>query len=79
MSFKKFQDGLHLGYRNGTNLAILNFRVAPIPPTKEMLFKEFQERNDLNNSKSTCCPNASYQVSVQSGLGFGGDVENVKS
>ena len=28
------------------------------------------ERNDFSNSKSTCCPNGSCQVSVQSGLRF---------
>ena len=28
------QDGGHLGYRNGTNLAILNLHVSQIPPTK---------------------------------------------
>ena len=45
---------------------------------KEMSFKEFQdgraslisERNEFSHSKSTCCPNASYQVSVQSDLQF---------
>ena len=33
MSFGEFQDG-HLGYRNGTNFAILNLYVAPMPPIK---------------------------------------------
>ena len=35
MSFEEFQDGPHgghLGYRNGTILAILNLYVAPMPP-----------------------------------------------
>ena len=37
MSFGQFQDGRpdgHLGYRNGTILAILNLCVAPMPPIK---------------------------------------------
>ena len=37
MLFKEFQDGRHgshLGYRNGTILAILNLHVATMPPTK---------------------------------------------
>ena len=37
MSFEEFQDGRngsHLGYRNGTILAILNLYVAPMPPIK---------------------------------------------
>ena len=33
-SFEEFQDGVHLGYRNGTTLAILNLYVAPISPIK---------------------------------------------
>ena len=55
MSFEEFQDdhyGSHLGYRNGTILAILNLYVSPKPPIKfssirltvwEMLFEEFQD------------------------------------
>ena len=31
MPFEEFQDGGHLGYRNGTNLVILKLHVAPIP------------------------------------------------
>ena len=37
MSFEEFQNGVHgghLGYRNGTTLAILNLYVAPMPPIK---------------------------------------------
>ena len=37
MSFEEFQDGLrggHLGYRNGTILAILNLYVTVMPPIK---------------------------------------------
>ena len=56
MPFEEFQDGRHgghLGYRNGTTLAILNLYIAPKPPNKfwlnltyfweEMLFEEFQD------------------------------------
>ena len=34
MSFEEFQDGGHLGYRNRTILAILNFYVASMSPIK---------------------------------------------
>ena len=37
MSFEEFKDscrGGHLGYLNGTILAILNLCVAPMPPIK---------------------------------------------
>ena len=37
MSFQDFHAGHHgsnLGYWNGTNLAILNLHVTPMPPTK---------------------------------------------
>ena len=37
MSFEEFHDGVHgghLGYRNGTTLAILNLYVPPMPPIK---------------------------------------------
>ena len=37
MSFEEFQDGRHgghLGYKNRTILAILNFYNAPMPPIK---------------------------------------------
>ena len=37
MSSEEFQDGCHgghLGYQNGTTLAILNLYIAPMPPIK---------------------------------------------
>ena len=34
MSFEEFQDGGHLGYQNGTILAILNLYVAWLPAIK---------------------------------------------
>ena len=34
MSYEELQDGGHLGYRNGTILAILNLCNAPMPPIK---------------------------------------------
>ena len=37
MSFEEFEDGHHLGYRNGMILAILNRYVAPMPPIKFLL------------------------------------------
>ena len=40
MLFEEFQDGPrggHLGYRNGTTLAILNFCVTAMPPIKFQL------------------------------------------
>ena len=56
MLFEEFQDGhpgSHLGYRNGTILAILNLYKAPMPPIKcllnpasvweKMSFEEFQD------------------------------------
>ena len=56
MSFEELQDGRHgshLGYRNGTILAIPNLYNAPIPPIKfrfnlayglgELSFEEFQD------------------------------------
>ena len=50
ISFEEFQDGRHLGYQNGTILAILNLYVARMPPIKfrlsvweEMPFGEFQD------------------------------------
>ena len=53
--FQEFQDG-HFGYRNETTLTILYLRIAPIPST-------VAERNDFSNSKSSCPPNASHQIS----------------
>ena len=40
MLFEEFQDGRrggHIGYQNGTILAILNLQVATMPPTKFQL------------------------------------------
>ena len=40
MSFEEFQDGSHGGHfgcQNGTNLAVLNLHVSPMPPTKFQL------------------------------------------
>ena len=40
MSFDEFQDGRHgdhLGYQNGTILAILNLYNAPMPPIRFQL------------------------------------------
>ena len=37
MLFEEFQDGHHLGYQNGTILAILNLYVTPMPPIKFQL------------------------------------------
>ena len=37
MSFEEFQDGSHLGYWNGTILAILNLFVTVMPPIKFQL------------------------------------------
>ena len=37
MSFKEFQDGGHLGYWNGTILAIRNLCVTVMPPIKFQL------------------------------------------
>ena len=40
MSFEEFKDsrhGSHLGYRNGTILAILNRHVVTMPPTEFQL------------------------------------------
>ena len=37
MSFEEFQDGSHLGYRNGMILAVLDLFNAPMPPIKFQL------------------------------------------
>ena len=37
MLFEKFQDGCHLGYQNGTIIAILNLCVTVMPPFKFQL------------------------------------------
>ena len=88
MSFEEFQDchhGGHLGYRNGTILAILNRYIAPMLPIvsaqsdlwfgRRCRLKNFRiwisECNDFSNSESLCHCDASHQVSTQSNLRFG--------
>ena len=54
MSSEEFQDGCqggHLGYRNGTNLAILNLQVATMPPTKFRLNPTYGS-GDVKNVES---------------------------
>ena len=55
MSFEEFQNGCHgghLGYRNGTILAILNLYNAPMPPIKFLLnLTWFGRRCRLKNFK----------------------------
>ena len=55
MSFEEFQDGSpggHLGYRNGTILAILNLCVTMMPPIKFQLNRTgFGRRCCLKNFK----------------------------
>ena len=66
MSFEEFQDGrngCHLGYLNGTILAILNLRVTVMLPIKFLLnptfglggilFEEFQDGGHLGYLKGT--------------------------
>ena len=64
MSFKEFQDGGHLGYRNGTILPILNLlNVATMSPTKFQLIwfwrrcRKCEKLTTVNRSlhKLTCC------------------------
>ena len=55
MSFEEFQDGRHgghLGYRGGTILAILNFYVATMPPTKFQLNPIYGSGGDVEKVKS---------------------------
>ena len=47
MLLEEFQDGRHLGYRNGTILAILNLYVAPMPPIKFWLNLTFSLGGDV--------------------------------
>ena len=56
MSFEEFQygcHGCHLGYQNGTILAILNLYVAPMPPHQVLAQSDlrFGRRCRLKNSK----------------------------
>ena len=55
MLFEEFKDGRHgghLGYQNGTILAILNLHVATMPPTKCQLNPTFGSGGDVENVKS---------------------------
>ena len=50
MSFEEFQDGRHggrLGYPKGTILAILNFHVSTMPPTKFQLNPTYGSGGDV--------------------------------
>ena len=54
LTFEEFQDGRHgghLGYRNGTILAILNFCVTVMPPIKFQLNRTGFRRICLMNFK----------------------------
>ena len=86
MSFEEFQDGIHgshLGYQNGTTLAILNFYVAPMPHIKSWLNPTYGlggdvvcsisrswiwEQNDFSNSASLKLSKDSHQISAQSDI-----------
>ena len=55
MSFEELQDGPHgghLGYRNGTILAILNLNVATMPTTKFQLNPSYGSGGDGEKVKS---------------------------
>ena len=55
MPFEEFQDGCHgghLGYRNGTILAILNLHIATKLPTKFQLNSTYRSGGDAENVKS---------------------------
>ena len=71
MSFEEFQDGRHLGYRNGTILVILNLCVNVISSWPRWQPFWISERNDFSNFESLCHCDASHEVSAQSDLGFG--------
>ena len=91
-SFKEFQDGrhgIHLGYQNGTILAILNLCVTVMPPVKfwltvweVMSFEDFQDLGYRNGTILTIpnlhvatMPPAKFQFN--STYGSGGDVKNL--
>ena len=79
------KNGGHLGYPNGTILAILNLWVAPMPSIKFRLNLTYglggewppwwqswiSEWNNFSNSESLCNCDASHQVLAQSDLRFG--------
>ena len=55
MSFEEFQDGhhsSHLGYQNGTILAILNLPVVTMPAIKFQLNPTYGSGGDVKNVKS---------------------------
>ena len=55
MLFEEFQDGprgSHLGYQNGTILAILNLHFATMPPTKFQINPTYGSGGDVENGKS---------------------------
>ena len=54
MLFEEFQDGhhgVHLGYPNGTILAILNLHVATMPPIKFHFNLTYRSGGDVKNVK----------------------------
>ena len=91
ISFQDFQAGKHgghLGYWNGTNLAILNLHATPMPPTKFGLNPTYGSgadwvwrfsrwpplRKDFRNSESLCSSYASHCFSSIWLNSLGGDV-----
>ena len=88
MSIEEFQDGRHgghLGYRKGTILAILNFHVATMPPTKFQLnptygghlgYRKVTILAILNLHVATMPPT---KLQLNPTYSSRGDVENVKS
>ena len=54
--FEEFQDGSHLGCRNGTNLAVLNLHVSPMSPTKFQLNPTYLSRADVVSRFSSWPP-----------------------
>ena len=55
MSFEELQDGRHgnhLGYLNGTILAILHLHEDTMPPTKFQLNPTYGSGGDVENVKS---------------------------
>ena len=47
LSFLEFQDGRHLGYRNGTILSILNLCVTVMPPIQFQLNRTYGLEGDV--------------------------------
>ena len=59
MSYEEFQDGRcgdHLGYQNGTILAILNLHVSPMPPIKFQHNLIYRSRADVVRLFPRCPP-----------------------